>query len=450
MRARVVSLLRDSALQLGVRVSARRLLWFAVMLGLGLAPAVLNGYPIYFNDSAGYDGSTYYDTRLATLALVATPLYPVLGVWSLVVINAVVFAYLMMRFADVFLNGVNPILAAVIFTAALTPFYISFIAADIWLVFLFLALALLLLRFSWPVLIIAVIAGATHGSHLFILVGAALVALLLRPGRARTAAVFGAVIAGTLVLTTTFNKVFPVERLGLATVASKILNDVPQALQGLCTQEPAEKICGLKDLLAQHPSDGVEDDKFIWSAWLYEPDKLGMPGFNALGGKLLMVALKSYPLELASAAAMDLVRFLGPQHCMGVVGYVDSDEAVLVHLTHQDKGTLARRGLFENPQLCGWAYVLQTSVLVIGMLSALWLLVRAGRKEASLALLLVSALIINDVFFASASGPFGRYHLRGIGLAALSGLIALSFYLRRHRIRQGQVYPGAQAIHRQR
>src|SRR5262245_13689413 len=209
MRARVVNLLRESALQLGVRVSARRLLWFAIMLGLGLAPAVLNGYPIYFNDSAGYDGSTYYDTRLATLALVATPLYPVLGVWSLIAINAVVFAYLMMRFADAFLKGVNPILAAVVLTAALTPFYISFIAADIWLVFLFLALALLLVAFSWPVLIIAVIAGATHGSHLFILAGATLVALLLRSDRARTAAVFGAVIAGTLLLTTTFNQVFP-------------------------------------------------------------------------------------------------------------------------------------------------------------------------------------------------------------------------------------------------
>ena len=404
------------------------------MLGVGLAPALINGYPIYFHNLAGYDGSTYYDTRLATLALVATPLYPVLGVWSLIVINAVVFAYLMMRFADVLLKGVNPILAAVILTAALTPFYLSFIAADIWLVHLFLALALLLVRFSWPVLAIAVIAGATHGSHVFILAAASLVAVLLRPGRVRTAAVFGVVIAGTLALTTTLNKVFPEERLGLAIVASKILNDVPQALHDLCTQEPAEKICGLKDLLAQHPSDGVEDDKFIWSAWLYAPDKLGMSGFNALGGKLLVVVLKSYPLELVSAAAMDFVRFFGPQHCMGVVGYVDSDQEVLVHLTHHDKGTLARRGLFENRRLCGWAYVLQTSVLVIGTLSVLWLLVRAGRQEASFALLFVSALLINDVFFAFTSGPFGRYHLRGIGLAALSGLLALSFYVRQRRV----------------
>jgi hypothetical protein len=400
------------------------------MLGLGLAPALINGYPIYFHDSAGYDGYTYYDTRLSTLALLATPLYPVLGVWSLIVINAVVFAYLMMRFADVLLEGVNPLLAAIVLTAALTPFYISFIAADVWLVFLFLAIALLLLRFSWPLLAIAVVAGATHGSHVCILVGAALVALVLRSSRVRTAAVFGVVIAGTVALTTTLNKVFPVERLGLATVASKILNDVPQALQDLCTQEPKEKICGLKALLAQHPSDGVEDDKFIWSAWLYAPDKLGMSGFNALGGKLLMVVLKSHPLELVSAAAMDFIRFFGPQHCMGVVGYVNSDEDVLVHLTHHDKGTLARRGLFENPQLCVSAFILQTSVLLIGTLAALWLLVRTGRQEASIALLFVSALVINDVFFAFASGPFGRYHLRGIGLVALSGLLALSYRLR--------------------
>jgi hypothetical protein len=430
MKAHVARLIREGLLRPSVSISAHRLTWFGVMLGLGLAPALINGYPIYFHDSAGYDGSTYYDTRLSTLALLATPLYPVIGVWSLVVVNAVVFAYLMTRFADVLLEGVNPILAATVLTAALMPFYVAFIAADVWLVFLFLAIALLLVRFSWSAFAIAVIAGATHGSHVFILAGAAVVALVLRSGRMRTAAIFGLVIAGTVAVTTTLNRVFPVEKLGLATVASKILNDVPQAVQDLCAQQPAEKICGLKDLLAQHPSDGVEDDKFIWSAWLYTDDKLGMSGFNELGGKLLKVVLKSYPLEFLSAAAMDFARFFGPQHCMGVVGYVDSDEAVLVHLTHHDKTTLARRGLFENAQLCGSAFVLQTSVVVIGTLSALWLLVRAGRQEASLALLFVSVLLINDAFFAFASGPFGRYHLRGLGLLALSALLALSYRLR--------------------
>ena len=426
MRARIVSWFGYGRLPATVEASVRRLAWLGVMLGLGLAPALINGFPIYFHDSLGYYGYTYYDVRAVTLAVLAQPLYGVLGVWSLITVNAVVFAYLMMRFADVLLKGVHPLLAAGVLTAALTPFYVSFIAADVWLVYLFMAMALLLVRFSWLVLGIAVVAGTTHGSHVYILAAASVAALAFRSCRMRTAVIFAAVIVGTVALTVTLNRVYPAEKLGLGTVASKILNDVPQALEQLCDEAPREKICRLTALIAQHPADGVEDDKFLWSAWLYAPENLGFPGLNALGGKLLMVVLRSYPLEFATAAAMDFLRLFGPQHCMGVMGYVEED--VLMDLTRLDKDSLARRGLFQNPQLCGMAFILQTSVLIFGMLTALWLLMRAGLQQASIALLLVSALLINDAFFALASGPFGRYHLRGMGLMALSCLLAVSYY----------------------
>ena len=54
----------------------------------------------------------------------------------------------------------------------------------------------------------------------------------------------------------------------------------------------------------------------------------------------------------------------------------------------------------------------------------------------------MAAIVINGVFFAAVSGPYGRYHLRALGLAAAINLLAMSVAISRMRAgREQEVRP---------
>src|SRR5689334_5540507 len=154
--------------------------WFFAMLLLGLLPAIINGYPFYFEDSAGYDGyGLFVPSTGKRLQLnsdipgaLSSIIFPLFGVWSLIVIDSITFAYTVGRFATLFLPNTPLAVGIILVVLSGGPFYVSWLTPDIWIVFLGLCVAILLRRFSWSDFAIAVMACSGHGSGIYILTAA--------------------------------------------------------------------------------------------------------------------------------------------------------------------------------------------------------------------------------------------------------------------------------------
>src|SRR5690242_2440090 len=161
--------------------------WFFAMLLLGLLPAIINGYPFYFEDSAGYDGhglflpstGKRFQLNSDIPGALSSITFPLFGVWSLAIINSITFAYTIGRFATIFLPNTPLAVGIILVVLSGGPFYVSMLAPDIWIVFLGLCVAILLWRFSWPDFAVAVIACSGHGSGIYILAATVIGFLLL-------------------------------------------------------------------------------------------------------------------------------------------------------------------------------------------------------------------------------------------------------------------------------
>ena len=87
--------------------------------------------------------------RQVTLEFLARPLYPLLGVWSVVAIQAAVFSYMISLVSTQYLTRIKAFDWAILMIISQLPFYVAFIMADIWLVIFVLAFLSLLKEFRW-------------------------------------------------------------------------------------------------------------------------------------------------------------------------------------------------------------------------------------------------------------------------------------------------------------
>ena len=148
----------------------RQIEFFLAIFTVGLLLAALNGFPFYDPDSHAYSGQvTGYDYRSALPGYIASLIYPFLGFWSLPVINASVFALLLTRLRPLFAPHLAIPTAAFAVVASSAAFYLSEVMPDVWIVFLFMAIALLQFRWSAVDFVIAALSAAGHGSHPYIL-----------------------------------------------------------------------------------------------------------------------------------------------------------------------------------------------------------------------------------------------------------------------------------------
>src|SRR5262249_7969587 len=73
------------------------LLWVCSFI-ICIAPALINGFPFHVPDSLSYDGHGIGNSLRSSLpSVIAHPLYLVVGPWSLLIINSVVFSFLLVR-----------------------------------------------------------------------------------------------------------------------------------------------------------------------------------------------------------------------------------------------------------------------------------------------------------------------------------------------------------------
>jgi hypothetical protein len=301
---------------------------------------------------------------------------------------------------------------------------------------------MLVVRFSWVDFVIAVIACSGHGSGIYILAATTVGFLLLGRKKGRLALIAGAIcgcsIAVVLAVDIYYNGGISTERAAEASVASKIMNDVPEALVDYCNQQPQEKICGLRNRVDALPPHSDDDAQYLWYGKLRdEPGTLSWQEFNALGLKLFKFVLFSrHVIPYLLESSYDYRRFFVMDRCIGFWGFVPNSDQdwTLEHYAKGEKNSLAIRGFLSNSCFCLSVYLATFSVFIGGILVAIWALVNKLAKYRDAILILCLTAISNDVFFALFSGGYSRYHLRALTLLAMAILVASNSYFghRRH------------------
>ena len=156
------------------------MLWFAVLFLVSLLPAIINGFPFYQNDSGDYSGANEIASGFRSImpGLIAKPLFPLLGPWSLPIFNAAFVSFVIVRFSALALPNVPKWTVVLVACAAGTPFFASSIMPDMWISIAYLTLLLLLLRFSWIDFTLCLIAVMGHGLNPYILISTLILALV--------------------------------------------------------------------------------------------------------------------------------------------------------------------------------------------------------------------------------------------------------------------------------
>jgi hypothetical protein len=423
---------------------------FLAIVAIVALPAFVNGYPFYFEDSAAYDGhGLYLPSTGARFNLysdipgsIASLFYPVLGVWSLLAINALVFSYVFVKFSNIFLSHV-PVYTSLLFLMLTgTPFYISLLSPDIWIVVMGLCIAMLMVRFSYVNFALAVVACSGHGSGIYILVAAVLGFIIIGLQKVRFALLAGAICASSVIVIFLVDLwiygTVPTEKQAQATIASKIMNDVPEALVDYCDQLPQERICKLKDRVNSVTPHSGDDAQYLWDAHLRDqPDGLTWSEFNELGMRLLFFVLTSrHASTYIVESVYDYVNFFKPDRCLGFSGFVPNaaEEWSLQHYAKGENKSLARSGAFSaETSFCKLFYLSSFTVFVLGLLVFVWTLFHRKYENYDIIVLLYLIEVSNDVFFALFSGGYTRYHLRALSLSAVIVLIACNWLFQQSR-----------------
>ena len=403
---------------------------WAALLAVGLLPALVNGYPFYFEDSAGYTGHSLGGTARSDVPRLALwPLWPVAGVWSLPLVNAAAFAWVMHRFQKALLPNIGLVPVILVIVATTLPFYVSLISPDVWVVFLYMAVLLLVIEgWSVPAFAMAAIATSGHGANPYILAATSPLIVAIARNRLSAAAIIAAVILAGAVLNMAADlslqgRLWP-PKIGWAVVASKVLNEVPEAYDELCADRPHVPICRFDNEVRALTPHAHFDAQYLWWSGLRQSGKMDWSDFDQSGRALFSVAIRRHPWEFLRAALADMAQQYRPDRGVGFAGYIDEAEYRMAELNLMDHDTLTRRGLLGNTDFRTVVWGFNVAIYALAVLSAFVVGRRGTRTEMGTVLVLGAAVLCNDFFFASLSGVDPRYHMRVLFLCGIIVLIA--------------------------
>src|SRR5262249_49602067 len=375
------------------------------------------GFPFHVPDSLSYDGHGIGNSLRSSLpSVIAHPLYLVVGPWSLLIINSVVFSFLLVRLRRAYFAQVPSWLTLLLTGISLVPLFSSTILVDIWALFLAMAFLKLWKSFSWFEFVIAVCACAGHGSHQFIFAGSLLAiwitVMVLNHSRclmSRNILLAGVAILVSAVLLDVMLTVHlsNMTRLFTATIASKVMSDVPDALDEFCQQQSNNPNCQMLGYVHSIPRREDDDGQYLWKLYT-----AGVPldSLNKFGFELGMFVMKHYPLQYTWESLQDFA------HLMTVNGQCSMCVRV---------ASVIRSDVFSY-QITHFAVILINGALI---LSAGFLLGVLALKRGPLlieSLFCTYFFVANDLFFAFTSGTYSRYHMRLLFLPALVVLFATS------------------------
>jgi hypothetical protein len=398
----------------------------AFLFALFIAPAALNLFPLYMEDSAQYAGNPEHLNGLRSIVpgVLALPLYPLLNVWALPVINCAALAAVFLRFFRVFEIEFNYPRVFVLVLSTSIPFYTSFIMPDIWIVVALLCTVMLLVRWRWVDVVLAGVAIAGHGSNSLIFLALLPIALLLFAGRAKVLAAFGSVLLTSFLVLGPANlavthSLFP-ENFSWSIVGSKILNGVPSALDSLCQVKGGDPICVRRNLMDSAANTQHLDDFYIWHSPIGSPEYGGLTReqFNEAGRELLETAIEQHPLALARATLLDFAGFynLRNDHINAYVSPEYAGKDNMQFILVRDHGLFFDRGWPNKKWLLVVMYLLNNATIGLSVFFGARYFNKLPKLQRQACTLLFCAMVMNDLVFAFLSGPDMRYHLRVLGV----------------------------------
>ena len=419
---------------------------FIVVFVTSLSVALINGYPLLFPDSYAYLGfspsAASNSFRQVTLDFLARPLYPLLGVWSVVVIQATLLSYLIACFSALYLVRINAFVLAILMIVSQVPIYVAFVMPDIWLIIFILAFLVLVKEFHWPPFLILAFAITVHGSHLYIFIASVLAALVIFTGRARIIKVSLAAILLAILITGFVNSFLGHDKnkeLAWTLVGSKILVQIPDAVERKCSEDADFLLCTYRKNIQEGASECEgRPDCYVWEGRSFLHD-VNHSEMEAASRELFIFTLLNMPGAFIEATLVDLLK-LQRFECNGDLGPLRLAEpgiepdlkgaplhptGVMISNAAYER-SLQAANVLSRPRVCVMLAHLKMLTYLVAMI-CLALLFFIGSREASrTALFCVVVLLINDLIFAALSGPYLRYNDRGLFLLMIPLILTIN------------------------
>jgi hypothetical protein len=427
----------------------------AVCATLLAVPALVNGYPLAFYDSADYIDMSFtwrpivYRTMpYALLVLPAHP--PVASLWAVVVLQCLLAGWVVATAVRAFLPAASVwtpgIVAGLLASLTALPWYAGQIMPDFLAGLLAVALATLLFARpapGWPsrggLIAIALLAATCHATLTLLAIGMAVATLGIwlaagRQRRQRLGLAFVAlpalIAAGGMAGTAAIHKAATgrafISQGGDIFLLARFMQDglVKPYLDRVCPS-PRYRLCAYRD----HLPDSAND--FLW-AYDNLLDKIGgWQGARDEAGRIVHGSLAAFPLRHLRAALRDvgaqLAEFdtgdgtwsqLGGTAVAVARHFPDELPAYLNALQQRDRWDFDRINLIHVPV----AIVGLAGLVVLGLVR--WR--RGDLAGAGLALVLALAILGNATICGVLSNPVDRYGSRMVWIGVFGTMILLA------------------------
>jgi hypothetical protein len=434
----------------------RWLIAAALMMGMLLAPAILNGFPIIFADTGGYllrpiEGSL----ELGRSALYGEFLLSGMGFdfWPVVIAQAAATCWIIVLTLRTLQLAERPAPAVAIVlilaVASSLPWYVGQLMPDVFVPLA--AVALYLLAFCsarlrrLEMLGLGAIVAFSMASHMSIL-GMALVilsgfAVLLglagssgmpRPRLAALSAAVGAGIALALFSNLMIAGVFGFTPGGSSFLFANLVQEgvVARYLHDRCP-DPVIRLCAFRRELPSNTDD-----------WLWAGDsplvKLGeWQGFEPEANRIIRGSLRRYPFAFASAAVRNTFRQLVSVSTGDGTTAENNWHAEYVLREHAPAAFERYRQSVQSRGGLDFAAInavqVPVGLLATGALPFLFVILLRRRQAAAMLLLTVMvALLANAAICGIFAGPSSRYQSRLIPAAVLAGIVGVWALRRTH------------------
>ena len=405
-----------------------------------LWPAVVNGYPLLFNDTGGLLATALEPTIGLDKPWVYGPFLLLLHgrttLWTAAVGQALLLSHVLWLAAKAVrpwapMQHVAVCAALALLTAA--PWFAGQLMPDI-----FAPMAVLcVFALAWPerltgaergwLAVVGTLAIAVHLAHLIVAAACLALALVARrraPGRA--ALPLGAALAMLLVSNAVGHGALGISPYGSMFLLARLVADGPgRAVVDARCPAAGWHLCAWK---GQLPTDS---DAFLWSpdgpSWLWEP---GVPILDGVqytpvqlapeAEQIVRATVLAHPAEVAAAMALNTARQLARVDLGDALGADYLNLSMLPQLEryfHASEVARYRAALQTRSRLQDVAAPLlwpQRAALLAGLAGTLGALARWRREPrlAALALLTLGGLLANAFATGALSGPHDRYQAR--------------------------------------
>lgn len=417
-------------------------------------PALVNGYPIVFSDTAGIAAMGLEPTMGWDKPWVYGPLILLLhwgtSLWGVVAGQALAVSavlWLVGRAAGPANAWAHAGLCGLLAVGSAAPWFVTFVMPDILAPLTVLCMFLL----AWGtlgrgtaacVLVLCAVAIASHLAHLIIACGCLVAVAAVRSRRLLLCgAPLGMALAWLVGSNAVGNGVVGVSPYGSVFALARLQADGPAAnyVRGACPQA-GYRLCAWASRLP------MDSDAFLWApdgpVWAHE---FGPILFTPEASRIVAATVRSAPLEASGHAllntARQLVRVrvgdtLGPDYLDGTVGlllrtYFPPGELGRFLAARQINGTLGR--------VAAPLEALRLSLLVLGSAGTVLLAALAWRRNqalAALALTVMLGVLANAFATGALSGPHDRYGARVAWLVLLAPCFAISNAWGRRRVQE--------------